>query len=107
MAKAEQPKKEVAKQTVALKYVGEGTYHGHDQAAGTKSVSAGKDQVVMVSEAKADQLLEDFPKNWEKASAKEAKASAAEAEADAAPATTAEAAPAAEAPKGKGKGKKK
>lgn len=45
-----------------LKHVGEG-YSGFEED-GT-SVVAGKDKTVEVSDAKAEQLLADFPKEWE------------------------------------------
>jgi len=101
----------VAKQTVALKYVGEGTYHGGDDAAGGRAVSAANGRVVMVTEAKAAQLQKDFPKDWEKATAKDAAASAKEEtqseEAQAAPAAAAAPAETKAEPKAKAKGKKK
>jgi hypothetical protein len=113
MAKDVTPK-EVAKQDVAVKYVGEVVYHGGDAAAGHKSITVRKDAVAMVSAAKADQLFEDFPDQWEKATAKDAKKSADDAAKTEAPATPAGDAPATDAPAPattapkakKGKGKK-
>jgi hypothetical protein len=86
-------------QTVALKFIAEGRYHGVDEGAGNRAITAHSGSAVFVSQKKADQLLEDFPQNWEKASAKDVAAS--EKEAAAAPAEEAPAA--AEAPKKKKK----
>jgi len=45
-----------------LKHIGEG-YYGFEPDGATVSVSVG--QTVEVSDAKAEQLLSDFPNEWE------------------------------------------